>query len=101
MDADLFTIVVWCALTPVAAYFAGWAVLQKRPSVLMSLLIGLPVFYLITDAIFIGGFHLDGVTSFPVFAGIAASLLWFVIWAISAIIGSVVRRRRAIQSGTP
>lgn len=42
---------------------------------------------LVYDAIAIGGFHLDGVTSFPVFAGIATSLVWLPIWGITVLIG--------------
>ena len=79
-DGTVF--VIWALVSLAGAVFTGWAVTRQLPQIYLALLIGLIALYLVTDAVYIGGFHMDGVTSIPVFFGILASLGWIVVWII-------------------
>ena len=79
--------VLWGIVTLGAAILTCRSVRRGQSTMPWLLLGGVALFYLISDAVVIGGFQLDGVTSFPVFAGIGASLAWLIIWGISVAIG--------------
>lgn len=94
MNPDAIVLLVWLLATPVAALFTGWAFATSKKQYYWIMLCAPMVAYLLTDAMFLGGFQLDGVVGFPVFAGIVMSMLWFIIFVVSSLIGQWIKKRR-------